>query len=189
MNPYKLIPYDDASPGVKAIYDEAMALMGIDFVPNWIQCMGSNENLLRANWEKVKGTLLIGDVPILLKELIIFSISIRRGSSYCTAAHAHSALQLDKTLKYEDLLEIVEGNQHSDLPVSFQSAVKVALKAALEPNAVGESDLAELVDDGFSDREIMEILAQADLAVMFNTITATANLAIDDQYHRNKPTC
>ena len=180
-----LISYADASPGVQAIYDEGMALMGLAQVPNWMMAMGTNEYVLKANWEKFKHVVLTGSVPMLLKQLILFVISINTGNCYCTAAHGHAALALDTTLSYQDLLSLAEGRAYTTLPRSFQVAIELVTRAALHPQDVADElfDFEDrLRDEGFTELEVDELMAQADFGVMMNTITAILDIPVDQEF-------
>ncbi len=180
-----LIPYADANPGVRAIYDEGMAVMGLATVPNWMMAMGTNEHVLKANWEKFKHVVLTGSVPLLLKQLILFVISINTGNRYCTAAHGHAALALDETLTYQDLLSLAEGRAYATLPSSFQVAIELVTRAALQPKDVDGAHFdfeGRLRDEGFTEQEIDELMAQADFGVMMNAITAIWDIPVDQEF-------
>jgi alkylhydroperoxidase family enzyme len=176
-----LVDYEAASPEVRGIYDDIMATLGVTTLPNWVKAMGGNATLLRGNWEKTKAVVARGSLPPLLKELVIFYISTKRGSEYCSACHAHAALQLDRSLSMTDLMDIV-GGEMSTLPTSFQVALEVVAKAALDPAALDDGDFQRLRDAGFSESEVPELFALADLSVMFNTITMTYGVPLDDDY-------
>lgn len=183
MGTSTLVDYAEASPAVRALYDDIRATLGVTELPNWVKALGGNANLLRGTWEKTKAVLFRGELPLLLKELAVFFVSTRRGSEYCSACHAHAALQLDKSLTMSDLLQIVRGEM-ARLPPSFRVALEVVAKAALEPASFGDADFARLRRAGFSDEEIPELLALADLTVMFNTITMTYRVPLDESYLR-----
>lgn len=182
MDRYKLVEYEEASPEVRAIYDDVKATLQTTKLPIWIKALGAAPTLLRGNWEKTKAVLAQGSVPHLLKELIIFYISTKRGSEYCSACHAHAALQLEPSLTYADLKNLANGQAYSSMPESFKSAIAVAAKSALAASEVTDEDFKQLEEAGFTPEEIGEILAQADLAVMFNTITMTYRLPLDPEY-------
>ena len=85
------VEYADAPPRVQAIYDEIKNLTGAPDVPNVFKALGTNENSLFAAWTKLRFTVLTGDVPMLLKQLILFNISARARNEYCTALHGNLA--------------------------------------------------------------------------------------------------
>jgi len=72
---FKMVSYEEASPGVREIYDDTKKTLQLPFVLNWFKCQGSNELLLKGNWSKLKNTLMEGKVPNVLKELIIYKVS------------------------------------------------------------------------------------------------------------------
>lgn len=168
-----LVEYDTAVPEVQSIYDEIMETMGSPDVLNVFKALGNNENVLRGVWSMLKNTLVAGEIPELLKQLILFRISIKAGNEYCRSLHAHAACSLDSTLNYDDLIALSEGEALDKLPASFQVALNMVSRAALEPKSVANKDFGleeELRDAGFSESEIDELLAVGYFAVMMNTL-------------------
>lgn len=169
-----LVEYDAADPGVQAVYDEFMQITGSQKPLNLLMALGNNEKALRAVWSMLKYILLQGEIPALLKELILFRISIKAGNQYCTSLHAHAACSIEPSLSYEDLLALSEGQASAKLPTSFQVALDTISKAALEPKSIADEkfDLeGQLLDAGFSDEEIDELLALGFMSVMLNQLT------------------
>jgi alkylhydroperoxidase family enzyme len=167
-----LVEYKDASQKVQVVYDEIKEIMGSPAVPNFLKALGNNENVLRAIWSMTKHTMIEGEIPSLLKQLILFKISINSGNEYCTALHGHAALNLDSTLSYDDLLNLSNGKTSIKLPASFQVAIEIVTQAALQPKSIADEDFDfedQLRDEGFTEREIDELMAQATFATMMNT--------------------
>ncbi len=177
---YKLIEYAAASDDVKAIYDDAMASLQLPFVLNWFKCQGSNATLLRGNWAKLKSTLIEGEVPNVLKQLIIYNVSSLRGCDYCAKAHGifadsmSSMISQEKSYRATDLASPL-------LPNSFKTAIRLVTKAALHTNQLSENDFQELQQEGFSESEIQELMAQADLVNMLNTIATISGIKLDNE--------
>lgn len=177
-----LITYDEASPGVQTVYDDIMETMGEPEVLNIFKALGNNETVLRAVWSMLKGTLIEGEIPLLLKQLILFRISVHTGNRYCESLHAHSACNLDPTFTYEDLLALSEGKELEKLPSSFRVAIEVVSKAALEPKSIAGEDFdfeEQLRDEGFSELEIDELMAQAYFGVMMSLITDAYDVPLE----------
>lgn len=171
-----LVEYEDASPEVRAIYDEVMDTMGSPAVPNFLMALGHNPHALRAVWLMLRETVIEGEIPALLKQLILFKVSTIAGNKYCTALHGHAALNLDPTLSYDDLVALSSGPCTASLPASFPVAIDIVSRAALQPKSVEESDWNfedELRDEGFSESEIDELLAVGFFSVMMNMLTDT----------------
>jgi len=168
-----MIEYDDAAPGVRAVYDDVLKIPGMTELPNWIKALGSNENVLKGAWTNYKSVVLTGDVPLLLKQLILFVISMRRGNRYCSASHGHTALSLDPTLTCDDLYSLARGEAFASLPPAFKAAIDTVTSAALDPQSVESGQLPleqSLRTVGFSDEEIDELMGQAELGLMMNAI-------------------
>jgi uncharacterized peroxidase-related enzyme len=182
MQRYSLVEYDDANPDVRAVYDDFMRTTGSPFVPNWVKSTGHSERFAKAYWEKTRGCLVLGEMPLIFKELIIFVVSVENGSRYCTACHAHAALQLDKSLSYDDMLAMVGEVDSPNLPLATRVALKFARKMAREANEVTDADFAEMRNAGYSDDQIKEILSTIDLAMMFNCYTKGLQLPLDEEY-------
>lgn len=171
-----LIEHEDASPEVRAIYDEIMDTMGSPTVLNFLKALGHNPHVLRAVWTMLKETVIAGEIPALLKQLILFKVSINAGNKYCTALHGHAALNLDPTLTYEDLEALSGGACSASLPPSFPVAIEIVARASLDPKSVEDPDWDfedQLRDEGFSDREIDELLAVGFFSVLMNMLTDT----------------
>lgn len=176
MKRNSLVGYDDAPPEIKAIYDEIMETMGAPSVLNFLQALGHNEHVLRAVWTMLKEVVLKGDIPALLKQLILFKISITVGNKYCTALHGHAALNLDPTLTYDDLVALSDGHCSSNLPPSYPVAIDIVFRASLDSKSCEGSEFdfeEQLRDEGFSDSEIDELLAVGFFSIIMNMMTDT----------------
>lgn len=183
MKRYELVDYEEAGADVRRIYDDFMRSTGSGSVPIWVRSLGSNANLLRAYWERTRGTLLQGRLPLILKELTIFVVSVENGSRYCSACHAHAALSLDPTLQYEQLASLTRpGDDSAGLPPAFRAALNFAIAVARNPNTVPDSAFEELQQADFSADEIRELLSVVDLAMMFNSYTSALRLPLDPEY-------
>ena len=176
MKRSSVVEHEDASPEVRAVYDEIMDTMGSPAVLNFLKALGNNPHVLRGVWSMLKGTVIEGDIPALLKQLILFKISITVGNQYCTALHGHAALNLDPTLTYDDLVALSGGACSANLPPSFPVAIDVISRASLESKSVEDSGYDfedQLRDEGFSESEIDELLAVGFFSVLMNMLTDT----------------
>lgn len=182
MQRYSLTPYRDAAPATRAVYDEFLRLSGAAEPPIWMTSLGHNPTLMRAYWEKTRGCLIEGEVPYVLKEMIVFVVSRENGAQYCSACHAHAVLQLDPTLTYADLVTILDPHGRVPLPPAHRAAVDFAARMARDANAVSDADFERLYDAGYSEAEVRELLGVIDLAMMFNCYTSALQLPLDPQY-------
>jgi alkylhydroperoxidase family enzyme len=180
-----LVEYEDALPEARRVYDEIMDTLGSPSILNFLKALGHNPHVLRAVWSMLKETVLEGEIPALLKQLILFKISINAGNKYCTSLHGHAALNLDPTLTYDDLVALSGGMCSAHLPPSFPVAIDIISRASLDPKSVEDSDWHfedQLRDEGFSESEIDELLAVGVFSVMMNMITDTYDVPWEDPF-------
>jgi alkylhydroperoxidase family enzyme len=182
MQRYQLTSYQDASPDTRAVYDDYMRQTGAQSVPIWLQSMGHSAALARAYWERAKGTLFAGSLPLPLKEMIVFVVSAKNGARYCSACHAQCVLNLDKALAFGDLKDFLDSASGYQLPIYYRSVVDFATKVVDDASAVTDGDFEILMEEGFSIEEICEIIAVIDMATMFNVYTTTLRLDLDPEY-------
>ncbi|TVZ28042.1 AhpD family alkylhydroperoxidase [Gillisia sp. Hel_I_86] len=178
---YPMVSYDDASPEVQAIYDDTKKTLQLPFVLNWFKCQGDNATLLNGNWNKLKSTLMEGEVPNVLKQLIIYNVSKERGCNYCSHAHGIFADSMSSMISEAEGFKATENLDSPSMPVSYRTAVNVITKAALDHKNIGDSDFEELENAGFNKKEIQELMAQADLVNMLNTIADVSGIKIDNE--------
>jgi len=182
MQRYTLTEYADASPKTQAVYDDYMCTTGATAVPVWLKSMGHSPDLVKAYWERAKGTLFGGNLPLPLKEMIVFVVSAKNGARYCSACHAQCVLNLDKGFSLDDLKAAVRSDTDFTMPAYYHGVVNFAAKVAQDANNVEDEDFEELMEEGFSKEEICEIIAVIDLATMFNVYTSALRLDLDPDY-------
>lgn len=178
---YKMVPFNDAKPEVQAIYNDTMKTLQLPFVLNWFKCQGDNALLLQGNWNKLKNTLMEGQVPNVLKQLIIYNVSKERGCHYCSHAHGIFADSMSSMISEEEGFRATQNLMSPSMPVSYRTAVQVVTKAALNHADVTDEDFQKLDEAGFTQAEIQELMAQADLVNMLNTIADVSGIKIDNE--------
>lgn len=178
---FKVVSYEEASPEVKAIYDDTKKTLQIPFVLNWFKCQGSNPILLKGNWAKLKSTLMQGDIPNVLKQLIMYIVSKERNCEYCAQAHGIFADSMIAMISENENFRVTNDLESPLIPESYRTAIKVVTKAALNHDMIVDSDFEKLREAGFDDAEIQELMAQADLVNMLNTLADVAGIKIDNE--------
>lgn len=178
---YRMVSYEEATPEVKAIYDDTKKTLQLPFVLNWFKCQGDNEVLLKGNWSKLKNTLMEGQVPNVLKQLIIYNVSKERGCNYCSHAHGIFADSMSSMISEDKGFKATQNLHSPSMPVSYRTAVQIVTKAALNHSDISDEDFRTLEDAGFTIREIQELMAQADLVNMLNTIADVSGIKIDNE--------
>jgi alkylhydroperoxidase family enzyme len=182
MQRYILTSYRSADPATREVYDDFMRTTGATEPPIWLQSLGHSAALTRAYWERAKGTLFSGSLPLALKEMIVFVVSAKHGARYCSACHAQNVLNLDKSLAFEDLQGFLKPQGGAALPPYYSAVVSFASRIVQDANSVQDEDFEAMMDEGFSLQEIGEIIAVIDMATMFNVYTSSLRLDLDPQY-------
>src|SRR5215472_17305615 len=91
MSTFGLIEYNDASPAVKAVYDDIMATRKTDYINNFWKAIAHDVTLLRRTWEDLKAIMGPGALDPLTKELLYIAVSVTINCHYCIASHTASA--------------------------------------------------------------------------------------------------
>ena len=125
-----LIEYDDASPQVRAIYDDIRRARKTDFINNFWKGLANNPEQLRRTWEGIKEVMAPGALDPLTKELIYIAVSAANKCEYCI--HSHTAAARAKGMtedQYAELLSVI-GMAHSTngLVTTMQIPVDGAFK-------------------------------------------------------------
>ena len=103
-----LIEYEDASPEVRAVYDDIMETRRVDWVNNFWKALAVDPVSLRRTWESVKEVMAPGALDPLTKELLYVAVSVTNGCEYCVASHTASARKKGMTdQQLAELLAVV----------------------------------------------------------------------------------
>ena len=100
-----LIEYDDASPEVRAVYDDIMETRQVDWVNNFWKALAVDPVSLRRTWQSVKEVMAPGALDPLTKELLYVAVSVTNGCEYCITSHTASARKRGMT--DEQLAEVL----------------------------------------------------------------------------------
>jgi AhpD family alkylhydroperoxidase len=87
----KHIEYAEASPEVRAVYDDIMHTRGVDWINNFWKALANDPAQLRRIWQTVKQVMAPGALDPLTKEMIYVAVSATNGCEYCTYSHTAAA--------------------------------------------------------------------------------------------------
>jgi AhpD family alkylhydroperoxidase len=97
MPSVKPIEYADASPQVRAVYDDIMATRKIDWINNFWKVLAHHPPTLKRTWESVKEVMAPGALDPLVKEMVYLAVSATNGCAYCIASHTAAARKAGMT--------------------------------------------------------------------------------------------
>ncbi len=89
--PHAPIEYADASPAVRAVYDDIKTARNVADVNNFWKYLAHDPVTLRRTWESVREVMAPGALDPLVKEMLYVAISVSNGCGYCIASHTAAA--------------------------------------------------------------------------------------------------
>ena len=87
----KFIEYADASPEVRAVYDDIMTSRKVDWITNFWKALASDPATLKRTWDSVKQVMEAGALDALTKEMIYIAVSVTNNCGYCINSHTAGA--------------------------------------------------------------------------------------------------
>ena len=117
-----LIEYEQASPEVRAVYDDIMRSRNVDWVGNFWKALASDPVTLRRTWQSVKEIMSPGALDALTKEMIYVAISVSNQCGYCIASHTAAARKAGMTdAMFAELMAVVGmANESNRLAAGYQ---------------------------------------------------------------------
>jgi AhpD family alkylhydroperoxidase len=133
MATFPLIEYQDASPEVRAIYDDIMTTRKTDWINNFWKALAHDPATLRRTWESIKQIMAPGALDPLTKELLYVAVSVTNNCQYCIASHTASARKKGMTDAMFHELQAVIGmaNETNKLVTGYQVEVDEQFKSPL----------------------------------------------------------
>jgi AhpD family alkylhydroperoxidase len=117
-----LVEYGDASPEVRAVYDDIMATRKTDWINNFWKAIANDPATLKRTWEDIKQIMAPGALDALTKELVYVAVSVSNQCDYCIASHTVSARKKGMTDDmFKELMAVVGmANETNRLSAGYQ---------------------------------------------------------------------
>ena len=125
MATFGLIEYTEASPEVRAVYDDIMATRQTDYVNNFWKALAHDPVALRRTWESIKQIMAPGALDALTKEMVYLAVSVTNQCGYCIASHTAAARKAGMTeAQFAELMAVVGmANETNRLASGYQVAI------------------------------------------------------------------
>ena len=125
-----MIEYTDASPEVRAVYDDIMATRKTDWINNFWKALANDPVTLRRTWDSIKQVMAPGALDALTKELIYLAVSATNQCRYCMASHSASARKKGMTDEmFSELMAVIGmANETNALAAGYQVEVDEQFK-------------------------------------------------------------
>jgi AhpD family alkylhydroperoxidase len=125
-----LVEYPDASPEVRAVYDDIMATRQTKWINNFWKALAHDPVTLRRTWESIKQIMSPGALDPLTKEMLYVAISATNQCAYCIASHTAAARKAGMTdAMFAELMSVVGmANETNRLASGYQVEIDEAFK-------------------------------------------------------------
>jgi len=125
-----MVEYEDASPEVRAVYDDIMATRRTDWINNFWKALAADPATLRRTWESIKQIMAPGALDAVTKEMIYLAVSATNQCQYCMASHTASARKAGMTeLMLAELMAVVGmANETNSLAAGYRVPVDERFK-------------------------------------------------------------
>jgi len=124
------VDYTDASPEVKAVYDDIKQMRQVDDVNNFWKYIAQHPPTLARTWGSLKEVMAPGTLDPLVKELLYVAVSVTNNCGYCVASHTAAARRAGMTDEmFGELLAIVGmANETNRLAVGYRVPIDPAFE-------------------------------------------------------------
>jgi AhpD family alkylhydroperoxidase len=125
-----LVEYKEASPEVKAVYDDIMATRKTDWINNFWKALANDPVTLKRTWEDIKQVMAPGTLDAVTKEMIYVAVSVSNQCDYCIASHIASAKKKGMTDQmFRELMAVVGmANETNRLVAGYQVEIDPQFK-------------------------------------------------------------
>ena len=122
------IDYADASPDVRAVYDDIKRTRNVPDVNNFWKYLARDPALLKRTWESLKEVMAPGALDPLTKEMLYVAVSVSNGCGYCIASHTAAARKAGMTeAMFGELMAVVGmANETNSLANGFRVPIDPA---------------------------------------------------------------
>lgn len=171
MSRIALIESSTASPDRQALLNQVHTAFGA--TPNMFKAVANSPAALKSMWSAF-GALGGGVLPAKLGEQIAVAVADRNACEYCLAAH--TALGRKAGASAEEM-SAAQAGESADPRTA--AALRFALQLVEARGQVTEADVQAVSAAGFSDEEIVEILAHVALNLFTNYVNVAFAVPVD----------
>lgn len=143
-------------------------------IPNLFRVVGNSPAALEG-YLGLQGALAKGALDARTRERIALVVAEINRCDYCLAAHTY----LGKNLAKLDDDEIARNRAGGSADPKADAAVRFAARVVRERGHVSDADVREVQDAGYSDAQVVEIVAHVALNTLTNYVNEVARTVVD----------
>lgn len=167
----KALNPEETTGKTKELFDSIKGKMGM--VPNMMRTLGNSPAALNA-YMGFNAGLSYASIGTKLGELIALTVANENGCNYCNAAHSFIGGKIGL-----DALAIDNARHGFSTDAKIDAALNFAKEVLENRGAVSDDSLKRVKDAGYTDGEVIEIVAQVSLSIFTNYINILADTDID----------
>lgn len=122
-----------------------------------------------------------GNLTLAEREMIVVATSAANQCQYCVIAHGAILRIRAKNPLVAD--QVALNYRKADISARQKAMLDFALKVTTQAYAVGEDDLATLVEHGFSEEDMWDIAAITAFFGMSNRLANVTNMRANDEFY------
>jgi AhpD family alkylhydroperoxidase len=130
MATFGFVEYENATPEVRAVYDDIMATRQTDWINNFWKALAHDPVTLRRTWESVRQIMAPGVLDAVTKEMVYLAVSATNQCPYCIASHTAAARKAGMTDEmFAELMAVVGmANETNRLASGYQVQIDERFK-------------------------------------------------------------
>ncbi|WP_088561835.1 carboxymuconolactone decarboxylase family protein [Arboricoccus pini] len=171
MSRLSILALDVAPEASKPVLDAVHKQLGV--VPNMYRLLAQSPTTLQGFTSN--GAALTKTLDVKTRERIALAVAQVNGCDYCLSAHTYLGLNLARISPEE----IALNRKGASSDVKANAAVQFAAKVVRERGHVTDADIKAVRDAGYSDCQIVEIVAVTAENVFTNLLNLVAETDID----------
>ncbi len=177
-----IVDNGEVTPSIAETFGNVKEALQAPFTPHFFQVWAVSEESLAGIWPAMKHILTSGKVGRKLKEMIFVAISSYKGCHYCQAAHHAFCLSIGvATEQIDDLISL---HTAPTATPKEKAAIDFAMRLTRDSHSSSEDDFEELRDHGFSDEDVMEIIAMSGMAVFYTHLANATKIVVDSGFNK-----
>jgi AhpD family alkylhydroperoxidase len=94
---YPFVEEADASPEVRAVYEDIKQTRNVDWINNFWKAIANDPAMLKRTWESLKQVMAPGALDARTKEMLYLAVSMTNACDYCTVSHTAGARKAGMT--------------------------------------------------------------------------------------------
>jgi AhpD family alkylhydroperoxidase len=121
----RFVEYQEATPEVRAVYDDIMETRGVDWVNNFWKALAQHPATLARTWASLKEVMAPGSLDPVVKEMIYVAVSVTNNCDYCINSHTAAARRagMSEAMLGELLAVVAMANETNSLANAYQVEV------------------------------------------------------------------